>query len=409
MKTGKKFRTNVLAIAVITAAIGLTGPNPAAAQVSLELVAGGLASPTDITHAGDGSGRLFIALRDGRIVIHDGQALLPDPFLDIRNRLTAGGERGLLGLAFHPRYASNGFFYVNYTDLNSNTVIARFAVSADPDRSDPSSETVILSVVQPFSNHNGGQLQFGPDGYLYIAMGDGGNSGDPQNNAQNPDSLLGKMLRIDIDGGSPYTIPGTNPFVGIAGTRDEIWALGLRNPWRFSFDRTTGDLFIADVGQNAREEVNFQPAASAGGENYGWRRMEASLCFKPSANCYDRTLTLPVIAYDHNADCSVTGGYRYRGTGVPAISGQYVFGDFCSGLIWGATEAAGGGWIFDRLLDSGLRISTFGEDENGEIYVADLGAPEGAVYRFVPGSADTSDSSGGSGGSGGCFISATGS
>ena len=358
-------------------------------------VVSGLSGTVAITHSGDGSGRLFITLKSGQVRIHDGQALLATPFLDISPLLSTGGEQGLFSIAFHPDYPTNGFFFVNYTDTSGNTVIARYSASADPNIAAPASAVIILTVSQPFDSHNGGQLQFGPDGYLYIGMGDGGSGGDPLNNAQNPGSLLGKMLRIDVNGALPYAIPADNPF------SNEIWASGLRNPWRFSFDRLTGDLFIADVGQSNREEVNFQAAGSAGGENYGWRLMEGTACFNPAQNCNDGSLTLPIVEYDHNqGDCSITGGYRYRGTLFPGLQGTYFYGDLCTGKISGAVQTAGG-WTSELLLDTGLTVTTFGEDENGEVYVGDFSG--GMVYRIVevfPGIAFTTASGGG----GGCFI-----
>jgi hypothetical protein len=246
----------------------------------------------------------------------------------------------------------------------------------------PASAQVVLTIAQPFTNHNGGQLQFGPDGFLYIGMGDGGSGGDPFNNAQNLATLLGKMLRIDVNGGIPYAIPLNNPFIGVPGARGEIWAPGLRNPWRFSFDRLTGDLFIADVGQNRFEEVDFQSAASAGGENYGWRLMEGLHCFIPTINCNDGTLTLPIIEYDHSlGKCSITGGYRYRGVQQPGLFGIYFFADLCTGQIWGASQDGLGVWSFTELLDTALMIATFGEDEAGELYVADFMG--GTVFRIV--------------------------
>jgi glucose/arabinose dehydrogenase/subtilase family serine protease len=349
-------------------------------EITLEPVVNGLASPVGITHAGDGTGRLFITLQEGRIVIYDGTSLLETAFLDIRPLVSCCGERGLLSVAFHPDYRTNGLFFVNYTNNDGDTVVARYSVSSDENVADPDSARPIITIAQPFANHNGGQLQFGPDRNLYIGMGDGGSGGDPDNRAQNPNDLLGKMLRIHVDGALPYEIPPTNPFVGTS-ARGEIWALGLRNPWRFSFDRLTGDLFIADVGQSGREEVDFQPAASGGGENYGWRRMEGSLCFNPGSGCLTPSLTLPVLEYDHSLGCSITGGYRYRGTLNPALYGTYFYGDFCTGRIWAATQS-GGAWTTEVALDTDLRISTFGEDEAGEVYVAHLNETTGAVYRI---------------------------
>ena len=286
-------------------------------------------------------------------------------------------------MAFHPRYAENRRFFINYTDINGNTVIAQYLRSQnDPNRADPSSVRIILRVDQPFANHNGGQLQFGPDGYLYIGLGDGGSGGDPNNRAQNPADLLGKMLRIDVDSGDPYGIPPSNPFVNRNGFRPEIWSLGLRNPWRYSFDRSFGDLWIADVGQGQWEEINFQPRASIGGENYGWRRMEGTHCYNPPANCTDPALVPPVIEYDHSGGaCSVTGGYVYRGTRSPALYGTYIYGDFCNGVIWGAKNDGSGRFVSTVLLDAPFQVSTFGEDVNGEIYVASYGG--GALFRIV--------------------------
>lgn len=354
-----------------------------AADLRLEVrqLAENLAQPLAIAHAGDT--RLFVVLQAGRIVIWDGTAVLSTPFLDIRVLIKSGGEQGLLGLAFHPRYRDNGFFYVNYTDLNGNTVIARYRVSStEPNRADPSSAQIVLQIAQPFANHNGGQLLFGPDGYLYIGMGDGGSGGDPGNRAQNLNELLGKMLRIDVDGGTPYAIPPSNPFRNQAGARGEIWAYGLRNPWRFTFDRENGDLWIADVGQNLWEEVDLQRATSVGGENYGWRRMEGTHCFNPSTNCnVGGALVLPVLEYSHNDDnCSVTGGYRYHGTKYPRLRGMYLYADYCTGKIWGATEN-GSQWFTRVLLDTNSAIATFGEDVAGELYLADVG--NGRLYAIV--------------------------
>jgi glucose/arabinose dehydrogenase len=384
-------------------------PQASAAAFEAQLVATGLSNPVAITQAGDGSGRLFITLQAGKVVIYDGTQVLPAPFLDITSLVASGGERGLLSVAFNPRYATNGLLYVNYTNIVGNTVVARYSVSPDPNVVDADSAVILLTVTQPFANHNGGQLQFGPDGYLYIGMGDGGSAGDPLNNAQDPSTLLGKILRIDVDSAFPYAIPADNPFVGVLGARGEIWALGLRNPWRFSFDRSTGDLFIADVGQNNWEEVNFQAAPSSGGENYGWRRMEGNHCFDPLSNCNNGGLRLPILEYDHSLGCSVPGGYRYRGTGNPELAGMYLYGDFCSGRIWAASEQGSGLWTATQILNTPFSLSTFGEDEAGELYVAHLSAPDGAIYRIVAvetGGNGASRSSGGGGGGGGCFVTA---
>jgi glucose/arabinose dehydrogenase len=348
--------------------------------VALEPVTGGFSQPVAIAHAGDA--RLFIVEQNGLVRIYDPPQVRTQPFLDIRPLVFNSGERGLLGLAFHPRYAENGFFYVNYVDRGGDTVIARFSRSAtDANRADAGSLRVLLQVDQPFGNHKGGQLEFGPDGYLYIGLGDGGSGGDPDNRAQNRNELLGKMLRIDVDNGTTYGIPPSNPFVGQAGTRPEIWALGLRNPWRFSFDRFTGDLWIADVGQGEWEEINFQPATSIGGENYGWRRMEGSHCFNPQTGCDTGNLVRPVIEYDHDHGCSVTGGYVYRGTRSRRLTGMYIYGDFCSQTIWGARPDATGQLVSQVLIQNPGPISTFGEDVNGEVYVADYS--EGNLYRII--------------------------
>ena len=357
----------------------------AAAQITIgfEPVAAGLAFPVGIAHAGDGSGRLFIVQQTGQILIHTGSQVRSTPFLDIASLISCCGEQGLLGLAFHPHFAQNRFFYVNYTNTAGATVIARYRVSNDPDVADPASAATVLTIPQPFANHNGGQLAFGPDGFLYIGMGDGGSGGDPDNRAQNLGDLLGKLLRLDVDGAAPYAIPATNPFRSTPGARPEIWAFGLRNPWRFSFDRQTGDLFIADVGQSAREEVNVQPAASTGGENYGWVRMEGTLCYRPSIGCNDGTLTLPVLEYDHSLGCAIIGGHRYRGGRFPQLAGLYFYGDFCSGRIFGALPGSPM-WSATELAHTSLMITAFGEDEAGELYVAHYGqGSDGTIQRLV--------------------------
>lgn len=381
---------------------GLLNANP---NIQLVPMISGLNSPVAITHAGDGTERLFITLQVGEIYIYDGSQLMPAPFLEIKSLITTGSERGLLSVVFHPNYSATGFLYVNYTDLNGDTVIARYKVSADPNVVDTTSAAILLTIPQPFANHNGGQLQFGPDGYLYIGMGDGGDGGDPLNNAQNLDSLLGKILRLNVDAGSPYAIPPDNPFVGNPNAKQEIWALGLRNPWRFSFDRLTGDLFIADVGQNNFEEVDYQQAGNVGGENYGWRLMEGNQCVSSSTDCNDGSLSLPIIEFDHSlGNCSITGGYRYRGTFYPGLAGIYFYADFCSGRIWGANLNVSGTWATEELLDSDLLISTFGEDENGELYLAHFSSPDGMIYKVTETTPAASGGGQGSGG-GGCFIS----
>ena len=343
--------------------------------------ASGFDRPVHLTHAGDGSGRVFVVEQRGRLRIVKNGEILPTPFLDIRDRVDCCSERGLLSLVFPDNYTKKRYFYVYYIDLNKDTVVARFHTSSqNPDVADPDSEEIILTVEQPFINHNGGQLAFGPDGYLYVGLGDGGSGGDPFNNGQKTNTLLGKILRIDVESGeTPYAIPDDNPYVNNPDYRPEIWALGLRNPWRFSFDRGTGDLYIADVGQDLYEEVNYQPAKSSGGENYGWRIMEGFHCFE-SPNCDTTGLTLPVWEYDHSVGCSITGGFVYRGSAFPDMAGIYFYGDYCSGRIWGLRKTAGG-WENEQLLDTSFFITSFGQDEAGEIYALDL--KNGGVHRLV--------------------------
>ncbi len=373
-----------------------TAAGDAAAAIELQPVADGLSSPLYLTSAGDGSGRLFIVEQAGRIRILSGGELPDTPFLDISGRVRFGGERGLLGLAFHPSYPVNGRFFVNYTRDGPGgleTVVAEFAVSpGNANLALPASEQILLSFGQPFSNHNGGMIAFGPDGFLYIGTGDGGSGGDPQGNGQNLETLLGKILRIDIDldagSGSLFAVPPDNPFVGSPG-RAEVWAYGLRNPWRFSFDRMTSRLFAADVGQNSREEVDV----IVKGGNYGWNTMEGTLCFSPSSNCNTAGLILPIDEYGRGLGFSVTGGYVYRGPSAPSLWGKYVFADFGSGRLWALTEVSPGQWQREQLLATGLSISSFGEDDNGEVYVVDLG---GSVWRIVePGAPQPAVNAGG--------------
>lgn len=348
-------------------------------QVNLEVFAAGFQNPVDIANAGDS--RLFIVEQAGKIKIIDTEGNVNAiPFLDITDIVYDNqNEQGLLGLAFHPDYANNGYFYVNYTSQSTNgdTQISRFTVdSGNPDIADEGSELQILTIEQPFGNHNGGDLDFGPDGYLYIGMGDGGSGGDPGNRAQNPLEMLGKMLRIDIDNGSPYSIPATNPFVGDPTTLDEIWALGLRNPWRFSFDSQTGDMWIGDVGQNAWEEIDFQPASSTGGENYGWRCYEGSYPFNTSGDCPPVSeLVFPIYEYSQSGSpggCSVTGGVVYRGTQYPELDGHYFLSDYCASWIMTIYNDGSGWATINHGTWSGEGFSTFGEDVVGEVYVAGL-------------------------------------
>ena len=366
------------ATAPVTSSNASALPDPGA--YTWTTVASGLENPVGLANAGDGSGRLFILEQQGRIRILQDGALLPAPFLDITGRVgSSGSEQGLLGLAFHPRYSENGFFYVNYTDLNGNTVIARYQVaSQDPNQADPGSESVLLHVDQPFPNHNGGVLRFGPDSYLYAGLGDGGGAGDPFGNAQSLDTLLGKILRFDVDGGEPYAIPPDNPFAS-GGGKAEIWAFGLRNPWRFAFDSATGDLYIGDVGQNQWEEIDFLPADSPGGSNFGWDYFEGT-------HPYDGTPPegfnpmAPVAEYDHSQGCSVTGGEVYRGSQLPEWQGVYLYADYCSGNVWGLLQKDQGGWDNALLYNNVGRISSFGLDEAGEVYVTDI---SGSVYLLA--------------------------
>ncbi|NDJ52735.1 MAG: PQQ-dependent sugar dehydrogenase [Chloroflexi bacterium] len=351
------------------------GPQFDYIQLSFDLVSDGLTAPTGLTHAGDGSGRLFVTEQTGAIRIIENGELLAEPFLDISNEILVGAEQGLLGLAFDPDYENNGYFYLNYSDPNGDTVVSRVSVSDnDPNQADFLSEIILLQIEQPFTNHNGGTMIFGPDGYLYISSGDGGSGGDPQGNAQNRGNLLGNLLRIDVrdndtSDGLAYDIPADNPFVGDPDSQDEIWAYGLRNPWKFSFDSQTGDLYIADVGQNTWEEVNYQPADSTGGQNYGWNIYEGPDCFEAEA-CITIG-TPPVISYNHRTgNRSITGGYVYRGTAYPFLDGAYLYADYVSGRVWGASQINDFADVTE-LADTDYRITGFGEDEAGELYILD--------------------------------------
>jgi glucose/arabinose dehydrogenase len=359
-----------------SACLALCVTSAAQAGVVLERFAEGFERPVHLTHAGER--RVFVVEQPGtiRVLGEDGRTA-SQAFLDIRHRVRdSGNEQGLLSVAFHPRFAQNGRFFVNYTDRRGASVVAEFSAGARRALADPNSERRLLSVDQPYSNHNGGQLAFGPDGFLYIGMGDGGAGGDPLNAGQDTSTLLGAMLRIDVDGARPYTIPASNPFVK-GGGRPEIWAIGLRNPWRFSFDPVTGDLYIADVGQNAFEEIHVHPANARPGANFGWRVLEASACYS-AFTCSREGLQVPQAEYEHDEGCSVTGGHVYRGKRWPALAGKYLFGDFCTGTIW-TLERQAGRWRREVAVRSNLQISSFGEDAHGELYVLDLG---GSVYRI---------------------------
>ncbi len=364
-----------------------------AVVIGTQSVASGLNSPVFITAPRNDS-RLFILEQAGTIRIVADGVLLAELFLDISELVGCCGERGLLGLAFPVDYAASGLFYINYSNVDRDTVIARYRVGPDPNVADAVGAEILLTIGQPFGNHNGGTLAFGFDGFLYVGMGDGGGGGDPGNRAQNDATLLGKMLRIDVSGGpgSAFSIPPSNPFAGGLLPLPEIWAKGLRNPYRFSFDRVMGDMYIADVGQSSREEVSVEPFLDAGGRNYGWRLMEGFRCFDPGSDCNDGTLTLPVYDYDHDEGrCSVTGGYVYRGS-IVEIFGHYFFADFCSAQVFSFLWDGGGGitdltdWT-DQMMPAGgfSGITAFGEDGSGELYIVQFGngTNTGEVFRIV--------------------------
>lgn len=354
-------------------------PTDTSQGLAVQKVASGFNNPVYLT-APAGDGRLFVVEQIGRIQIVQNGQTLGTPFLDITAKVQNGGERGLLSMAFHPQYATNGYFYVDYTDGSGDTQVERYTVSANPNLADGASAVLILSVQQPYANHNGGMVQFGPDGMLYVGLGDGGSGGDPQGNGQNRSSLLGALLRLDVDGGSPYAIPADNPFVGQGGARGEIWAYGLRNPWRFAFDPPSGMLIIADVGQNAWEEIDVVPATS-GGRNFGWNVMEGAHCYG-QASCNQSGLTLPVLEYPTTGStCSVIGGFVYRGSAIPTVDGTYFYSDWCggflrgfrlnNGMVTGQTE-----WSIDDIG----QVLSFGQDAQNELYI--LGQ-NGFVYRIV--------------------------
>jgi glucose/arabinose dehydrogenase len=362
-----------------------SGPSlPQGRGARLQPIASGLSSPLYLTSPPGEVNRLFVVEQTGGIrVIKDGN-LLPTPFLNLSDRISAGGEQGLLGLAFYPDYATSGRFVVHYTDPAGDTHLSIFHVSADPDVADPASEQVILTADQPYANHNGGQVAFGPDGLLYLGLGDGGAANDPEGRAQNLSDLLGSILRLDVQTGTSYTIPPDNPFVGQPGIQPEVWSYGLRNPWRFSFDRATGDLYIADVGQDRYEEVDVAPTSSGRGKgvNYGWNIMEGAHCLSGS-QCDQTGLTLPDFEYGHDQGCSITGGYVYRGSAIPDLQGLYFYGDFCQGWVRSLRYAAGTtievtDW---PTLRPGGSVLSFGEDTAGELYVL---SSSGSVFKVVP-------------------------
>jgi glucose/arabinose dehydrogenase len=352
--------------------------------ISFSRVARNLSQPLFVTHAADSSGRLFIVEKGGRIKILKNGTVLPTPFLNISTKVSTGSEQGLLGLAFHPDYASNGKFYVDYTNRAGDTVIAEYENSVPSDNVAGTAERVLMNIGQPYSNHNGGMVAFGPDRYLYIGMGDGGSGGDPGNRAQNIGTWLGKILRIDVSdppGPAQYRIPPGNPFVGVNGL-DEIWATGVRNPWRFSFDRLTGDLWIGDVGQNRYEEIDRSTAPDAGRKlNYGWKVLEAKHCYPSGNSCRKTGKTMPMAEYSHSLGCSVTGGYVYRGLDDHGLVGGYLFGDYCSGRIWALKAMGPASQTPVLMADTSFLISSFGEGQDGKLYLTNIGA--GEVWQVV--------------------------
>jgi glucose/arabinose dehydrogenase len=376
-----------LATAVLLLTVGAGGAT-GAAPVVLTPVVSGLASPVQVVNAGDGSGRLFVVEQGGVVRVVKNGVLLPTPFINIADLLSTGGERGLLGIAFHPNYKTNGRFFLYFTRRNDGYIaISEYhRSSSNPDVATRVGAKRIITISHPYTNHNGGRMAFGRDGYLYIGTGDGGSAGDPGNRAQSLSVLLGKMLRIDVNGtvGSRnYRIPSSNPYVGRPGL-NEIWSRGLRNPWGWSFDKVTGDLWIGDVGQNKYEEIDrsiVSGKSTSGGKgvNYGWRIMEGRHCYRPATGCNTTGLKFPVVEYSHSQGCAVTGGYAYRGSAVLALYGRYVFGDYCSGTIWTISRKAVAPATKSLLLSTSLNISSFGQDEHGELYVLDLG---GTLYKI---------------------------
>ncbi len=354
-------------------------PPPTATGIRLVEVAAGFDQPVYVASP-RGDARLFVVEQTGRIrIVRDG-AVLPTPYLDVSAKITSGGERGLLSVAFHPSYSSNGLFYVYYIDRNGDTRVERYHAAAGSNTADAASGQLVLAVAQPFANHNGGLLMFGPDGKLYVGLGDGGSGGDPQGNGQNPATLLGKILRLDVDAAQPYAIPANNPYAGQAGKRGEIWITGVRNPWRYAFDRDSGLLYVADVGQNLWEEVDVLPAGT-GGQNLGWNLMEATHCYN-SSGCVQQGLTLPVLEYSHDDGCSITGGFVYRGSAIPTLRGHYFYSDYCKGWLrsfrWTGTALADA-----RQWDVGDigSVTSFGEDAARELY---LTTSSGRVLKIAP-------------------------
>ncbi len=386
-------RRMVLCVVAVLALVGLSGAavnaqeqqpfDPDSFNLGLELVAEGFNRPVQYLESPDESGRMFVVEQSGTVRIIAGGELLAEPFLDISGQISSDNEQGLLSIAFHPGFAENQTFFIDYTDLDGNTRIERWTVDpADINRADPGTAQTILQVEQPAPNHNGGLLLFDPDGYLYIGLGDGGSQGDPDGNGQNTETLLGSILRIDVDstsGDQPYGIPADNPFANAEGGRPEIWAYGFRNPWRFSFDRETGDLFIGDVGQGDFEEVSLLPSGS-GDRNFGWNIMEGDSCYRTD-DCDQTGLVPPIFAYSHNeSGCSVVGGYVYRGEEIESLVGVYMTADYCTGQLWGIGLDADGNWIASNPLETGLNVSSFSEDNAGNLFIIDL---NGSIYQIV--------------------------
>lgn len=363
---------------------GVTGPPPVT-TLKLQRVISGLNLPLLLLSPPADTSRLFVVQQSGAIRVIKSGSLLTPPFLDVSSLISTGFEQGLLGMAFDPNYASNGRFYISYTNTAGDSRIARYHVSGNPDLAAPAADEIILSVDQPEENHNGGMIAFGPDGMLWIALGDGGGGGDPYDNGQSRDDLLGSLLRIDVSAGSGYAIPSGNPYT-MAPDRPELWNIGLRNPWRFSFDRSSGDLWIGDVGQSDREEIDVALAANgrSPGANYGWPIREGTICLPPATSCASAGFTVPVLEYDHGLGCSVAGGYVYRGTLLTGIQGTYFYGDYCG--QWVRSFRLVGGAVTEEhewpLLSPGSQVMSFGEDARGELYV--LGRA-GTVDRIVPG------------------------
>jgi len=366
--------------AIVTVTVTATAPT-----LGFDTIASGLSQPVFVTAAPGDNSRLFVVEQAGTIRVIKNGALQPTPFLDISAAVLSGGEQGLLGLAFAPNYQSTGRFFVSYTapggGAAGHAVIARYQVSAKPDSADPASAVVILTQDDPYSNHNGGMIGFGPDGYFYFGLGDGGGGGDPLNSGQNPGDLFASILRLDVSGNGTYTIPPSNPFATSPTAAHEVWSYGLRNPWRWSFDRQTGDLYIGDVGQNLYEEVDVQRATSPGGENYGWSTMEGVHCYN-AGSCNQTGLRLPILEYDHSQGCAVVGGYVYRGSAIPGLQGHYFYSDSCSSFIR-SFRWTGSGITESRSwpdLETSVSVSSFGEDNAGELYVVDLG---GRIYKVI--------------------------